>query len=215
MPTSHRILKLQGAQKHNDNAKEEVVQKQALTKGSFCEFEEKKRHHVGKIVESEHVGSGNVRYTVQDPEGKSFKIAAKQIAFSCSAPANDKAAEKMLADFDAAMAASPKELRSALDVDAETLELAWEAAAEDPDHPLTAKSFIDLVHSRSPKSALETYQSWRLLCTDMSHVFFKALKDSGRVVSFKAKAASAVEAAKVTFCGKTENDDFSEDFCLV
>ena len=95
------------------------------------------------------------------------------------------------------------------------LELAWEAAAEDPDHPLTAKSFIDLVHSRSPKSALETYQSWRLLCTDMSHVFFKALKDSGRVVSFKAKAASAVEAAKVTFCGKTENEDFSEDFCLV
>ena len=65
MPTSHRILKLQGAQKHNDNAKEEVVQKQALTKGSFCEFEEKKRHHVGKIVESEHVGSGNVRYTVR------------------------------------------------------------------------------------------------------------------------------------------------------
>ena len=43
----------------------------------------------------------------------------------------------------------------------------------------------------------------------------KALKDSGRVVSFKAKAASAVEAAKVTFCGKTENEDFSEDFCLV
>ena len=61
---------------------------------------------------------------------------------------------------------------------AETLELAWEAAAEDPDHPLTAKSFIDLVHSRSPKSALETYQSWRLLCTDMSHVFFKALKEA-------------------------------------
>ena len=51
-------------------------------------------------MESEHVGSGNVRYTVS-PEA-SFKIAAKQIA-GYPAPASGKAAEKMLADFDAAM----------------------------------------------------------------------------------------------------------------
>ena len=205
-----------GAQKHDDNgAKAEVEQKHALAKGTICEFEEKKRVHVGKITASEHKSNGGVRYTVEEAGGKSFSVADKQVNFAVAAPAADGKAEKMLADFEVAMAASVTDLSKALDVDPETLELTWETAAEDDahDHSLTAKSFIDLVHSRAPTSALETYRAWRLLCSDLAHVFFKSVKNHGRVESFKAKAVEAVDAAKITFCNKDEHSD--DDFCFV
>jgi hypothetical protein len=48
---------------------DEVVQQQAFCVGSFVEFEEKKRSHVGKIDAVEHKSSGGARYTV-DSEGK-------------------------------------------------------------------------------------------------------------------------------------------------
>ncbi len=49
---------------------DEVVQQQAFSVGSFVEFEEKKRSHVGKIDAVEHKSSGGARYTVIDSEGK-------------------------------------------------------------------------------------------------------------------------------------------------
>ena len=192
-----------------------MEQKHALAKGWICEFEEKKRTHVGKITASEHKSNGGVRYTVLEAGGKSFSIADKQVNFAVAAPAADGKAEKMLADFEVASKASITDLSKALEVDPETLELTWETAAEDDthDHSLTAKSFIDLVHSRAPTSALETYHAWRLLSSDLAHIFFKSVKNNGRVESFKAKAADAVDAAKVTFCNKDEHAN--EEFCFV
>jgi hypothetical protein len=49
---------------------DEVVQQQSFAVGSFVEFEEKKRSHVGKIDAVEHKSSGGARYAVIDSEGK-------------------------------------------------------------------------------------------------------------------------------------------------
>ena len=61
------VCALQG-KKGSDS--DEVVQQQAFSVGSFVEFEEKKRSHVGKIDAVEHKSSGGARYTVIDSEGK-------------------------------------------------------------------------------------------------------------------------------------------------
>ena len=42
-------------------------------------------------------------------------------------------------------------------------------------------------------------------------MFFKDIKDHGRISSFKAKARKAVDAAKQTFCNTHEKSDL----CLV
>lgn len=41
---------------------DEVVQQQAFASGSFVEFVEKKRNHIGKIESVEHKSSGGARY---------------------------------------------------------------------------------------------------------------------------------------------------------
>ena len=45
-----------------DGAGDEVVQQQAFAAGSFVEFVEKKRTHIGKIDGVEHKSSGGARY---------------------------------------------------------------------------------------------------------------------------------------------------------
>jgi len=62
------VCALQG--KKGTDSDEVVVQQQAFSVGSFVEFEEKKRSHVGKIDAVEHKSSGGARYTVVDSEGK-------------------------------------------------------------------------------------------------------------------------------------------------
>ena len=44
------------------DAGDEVVQQQAFAVGSFVEFVEKKRTHIGKIDSVEHKSSGGARY---------------------------------------------------------------------------------------------------------------------------------------------------------
>ena len=41
---------------------DDVVQQQAFASGSFIEFVEKKRNHIGKIESVEHKSSGGARY---------------------------------------------------------------------------------------------------------------------------------------------------------
>ena len=56
------------------------------------------------------------------------------------------------------------------------------------------------------------YMAWKLLRGDMSHVFFKDMKQNGRILSFKAKARKAVDNAKTAFCANHEDD---VEFCFV
>lgn len=186
--------------------KDDVVQQRAFAVGTFVEFHEKKRVHVGKITSAEHKSNGGARYSV-DSEGKHYSIADKAIDYAIPCPTSPAQANKLFHEFEEAQHASDKEIQSKLDISPELLEMAWEEAEEDESHTLTPNSLVELVHSHAA-SAIEKYMAWKLLKSDMAHVFFKDLKDHGRIVAFRAKTRKAVDAAKETFCKNHQDDDF-------
>jgi len=195
---------------------DDIPQQQAFADGTILEFSEKSRVHVGRIISTEHKSNGGARYEIMDHDGKKFSIADKAVSYAVSAPNNEPAAVRLFDAFYSAHEESESELRTDLDISPEMLELAWEEAASDDtfeDHVLTPKALIDLVHSKAA-SAVDAYKAWRLLKTDIAHVFFKEMKEKGRVVGFKAKPLKAVEAAKTTFC-RSEHAADDLDFCLV
>jgi len=207
----------------HEGSSDSPPQQQAFAVGTFVEFVEKSREHIGKITKVEHKSSGGARYQVVDNDGKTFGIADKAVSFAINAPNSPGACEKLYSDFLSAHDASVETLQSKLDISPEILEIAWEeTASEDEeaadgggsssssDHMITPSGLIDLVHSHTA-SAIEKYMAWKILRTDMAHVFFKEIKEKGRVVSFKAKARKAVDAAKQAFC----NDHQDSDMCLV
>lgn len=183
---------------------------QAFPVGTFVEFEEKKRTHIGKIDSVEHKSSGGTRYSVIDSEGKQYGIPDKAILFSMPCPNSPGKADKLFQDFCRAQDAPADTLQEELDISPALLEMAWEEATEDENHLVTAASLIESVQGHAA-SAMETYLAWKLLKTEMAHVFFKEIKDHGRVVAFKAKTKKSVEAAKESFC-KSHSDN---EICFV
>ena len=188
---------------------DDVVQQHAFSAGTFVEFQEKKRSHLGKITGVEHKGNGGARYTVTDSEGKNYGIADKQVLYSMPCPTSPGQAAKLYSEFCRCQDAPLSSIEDQLEVTSDLLEMAWEEVADDEenkDHTLTSDSFITLVHSHVA-SAMEKYLAWKLLKSDMSHVFFKEIKENGRVVAFKAKTRKAVDAAKETFCRTHEDSE--------
>lgn len=202
-----------GSKKDSDD--DGVVQASIFPVGTFVEFEEKSRVHAGKIAQTEQKSNGGARYVVIDSEGHHFNIADKEIHFAIHPPNAPKAAEQLFDQFCLAQQASEDAIQKELEISSELLQLAWEEALENAESDegadtLTPGKLIELVHSHAA-SAIEKYKAWRFLQSDLSHVFFKDIKDHGRVSSFKAKARKAVDAAKQTFCNNHENSDL----CLV
>jgi hypothetical protein len=109
---------------------------------------------------------------------------------------------------------SSLELRKALDVDPDMVELAWEEANADAHNSAwTPDDFIALIHSRPALDPAETYRMWIFLSLGLGQVFFKGMADHGRITTFKARAAAAVDAAKATFCSEHQKDE--PEFCFV
>jgi len=183
------------------------VQQPAYTPGTLVEFSEKKRVHTGKILSAANKSNGGSRYEVEDHDGHKFSIADKAVNYAMPFSPNDEKKIKQLFDeFAAALEEPEMELRSDLEISPELLEMAWEETLEDNAHELTPKSLVDLVHSH-PASAIEAYKAWRLMRTDMAHIFFREVKEHGRVVTFKAKDKKAVDAAKIAFCRSPDHAD--------
>jgi hypothetical protein len=198
-----------------ESSDHDVALQKTFSKGTLVEFSEKNKEHVGKIIHVEHKTNGSARYEIEDPVGKIYSIAEKAITYAMAIPPNDeKKIQQLFAEFGSAHEKSQLELLNDLDMSTELFEMAWEEALiqGEENHELTAKSLMELIHSRSA-SAIESYKAWKLFKTDLGHVFFKDIKDHGRVVSFKARAAKAVEAAKQTFC--MNPDHFNDDLCFV
>jgi hypothetical protein len=196
---------------HSSKTKEgdEVVQQKAFPVGMFVEFEEKTRTHVGKIDAVEHKSSGGARYDVIDSEGNKHSIADKAILYAMPCPSSPAQASKLFDDFCKAQDTPLLSLQEELEITPELLEMAWEEAAEEDefdDNLLTPDALIQLIHSHAA-SAMEKYLAWQLLKTDVAHVFFKEIKDHGRVVAFKAKTRKAVEAAKAAFCQSHQDNE--------
>jgi hypothetical protein len=194
-------------------ASEKQNEQPALIEGTLVEFAEKKRNHVGKILHIERKSNGSVRYDVEEhPSMKHYSIADKEVSYSIPSPSSPKQAQKLLEQLEHAQAVSEMELRNEIDISPELLEMAWEeiVADEEAGGLMTSKSLIELVHSH-PASPIENYMAWRLLKAEVGHVFFKELKENGRVTSFKPKPAKSVEAAKANFCLHHEEE---RDFCF-
>lgn len=193
---------------------DDVVQQKSFSVGTFVEFQEKKRIHVGKIETVELKSNGGARYEVVDSEGRKFGIPDKDVLYAMPCPSTPGKADKLFDEFCQAQDAPAVSLQEQLDISPDLLQMAWEEVAADDDadsdHLMTADSLIDLVHSHAA-SSMERYLAWKLLKTDMAHVFFKEIKDRGRVVAFKAKPGKSVEAAKQVFC-KTHEDS---EICFV
>jgi len=190
------------------------VQQQAFAAGSFVEFTEKKRIHIGKIDMVEHKTSGGARYQVIDSGGKKFNVPDKDIRYSMMCPNSPGQANKLYDEFCAVQESPLSSIQQAASIDISTdlLEMAWEEAAEEGEsHLLTPASFIELVHAHAG-SSMEKYLAWKFLQSEQSHIFFKEIKSNGRVVSFKAKTRKAVDAAKEMFC-RTHQDE--NEICFV
>ena len=63
-----------------------MVQQQAIASGSFVEFCEKKRIHIGKIETVEHKASGGARYTVIDSSDHKYNIPDKDVRYAMPCP---------------------------------------------------------------------------------------------------------------------------------
>jgi len=125
-------------------------------------------------------------------------------------------AEKLYTDFCKAQDSPIKSIQDAIDVSPELLQMAWEEAAgeaeeESSSRNLTAGTFIELIHAHAA-SAMEKYLAWKYLQSEQAHIFFKEIKDRGRVVSFKAKTRKAVDNAKDVFCRSHQDDN---EICFV
>lgn len=191
------------------STEEAPPQQQAFSVGTFVEFQEKKRTHIGKIETVEHKSSGGARYKIVDSEGKAFDVADKAVTYAMPCPNAPGPAQKLFEQFVRAQDAPLDTLQQELEMTAELLEMAWEETAADEEnesHELTAASLIELVQGHAA-SAMEKYLAWQLLKTDMAHVFFKEIKDHGRVVAFKAKTHKAVQAAKEAFCQNHQDSE--------
>mmetsp|Transcript_17988 Transcript_17988/g.34043 ORF Transcript_17988/g.34043 Transcript_17988/m.34043 type:complete len:237 (-) Transcript_17988:498-1208(-) len=197
------------------NSGDDVAQKQALPIGALVEFEEKGRVHIGKVIEVMPKSNGANRYDILDHEGLKFKnVGEKEINFATPVQKSASAEQKLMADLVKTQEESTDMLLKDLGVSTDLLEMAWmEAASEGTEsNELTPDSFFSMIHSKAA-SMSEKYKAWRLLKTDLARVFFKDLKQNGRVVAFKAKAEDTVEAAKRTFCSSDQNQ--SVEFCFV
>jgi len=193
--------------------KADVMQQKSYVTGTLVEFTEKKRVHMAEIINIEHKSNGGARYEVVDHDGHKFQIADKAVNYAIPiSPSDAKNIKKIFDEFSAALEEPEAELRKDLDISPELLEMAWEEALEEESHELTPNSLIELVHSHDA-TAIEAYKAWRLMSCGVSHVFFKEMKDHGRVVAFKAKSKKVVEAAKVTFCRSPDHAD--DEFCWV
>jgi hypothetical protein len=193
----------------------------AFSIGSFVEFEEKKRTHVGKIVESvQHKGSSSPRYQIVDSEGQQWHdVADKAVLYNMAAPNSPGPAQQLFTEFCRAQNIPLDSLQEQLDITPSLLEMAWDEAVQNDDSTdtdrqhlvMTSSSLIEVVQGH-PASAMEKYLAWKLLQTEMAHVFFREIKDHGRVVAFKAKTRKAVAASRAAFC-QDHHDD--HEICFV
>lgn len=219
IPSAAKLSTTSSLHSKKGDAGDDVVQQQAFAAGSFVEFVEKKRSHIGKIGAVEHKSSGGARYQVIDSEGKKFSIPDKDVLYAMPCPNSPGQATKLYEEFCEAQDTPLLYIQDKIDVTFDLLEMAWEEAAAEEDnegsssstHSLTPASFIELVHAHAA-SSMEKYLAWKYLQTDVSHVFFKDIKRDGRVVSFKAKTRKAVDDAKDAFCRTHEDNN---EICFV
>mmetsp|Transcript_9093 Transcript_9093/g.27237 ORF Transcript_9093/g.27237 Transcript_9093/m.27237 type:complete len:226 (-) Transcript_9093:71-748(-) len=183
------------------------VEINALGKGSIVEFVHNKHTTLGVVTDHMVKSKGGLRYEITTADEKvHVGVAPRDIHFSAPPLKGDKGDKpplKRLPEFEHVLQTSATNL-----IDPETLEISWEIAAEE-DKVLRTKDISKLTDMGS--SPVDIYRTFRVLSSELGHVFFKGAK--GEAAAFKARAKKTVEAAKQSLCNN-HSDEYGE-FCLV
>lgn len=172
--------------------------------GSIVEFDDGKhdRAILGVVASAEAKAKGGSTYTILDANSVSHSIKGKQIhcAFSPDPKLKKTEPEVLLKPFEAV-----KEMEvTALGVAPDDLELAWEFLTEEDKDSWSARTILQAIDDKLCRSPVEQYQAFRLLTSDLGHVFFKTLSGG----FYKLKNAKAVRASKEQWCRAHEEVEF-------
>jgi hypothetical protein len=176
--------------------------------GSVVEFDDGKhdRSLLGIVTSAEAKAKGGARYSVIDANSVTHSVPGKGIHCSFSA---DK---KMKDGVDPNVLLEPFEKIQALPstnlgVEPDILELAWEMLKDEDKSSWSAKTILRSIDDSMCRSPVEQYRAFRLLTSDLGHIFFKSLSDN----MFKPKNDKAVKASKENWC--RSHDEL--DYCLL
>jgi len=192
-----------------DAAPEERPEVQIST-NSIVEFNDAKHGSgqqpavLGLVKGVEYKAKGGARIQIMDASSAMHTVPEKDIHINLGSY-KGKLVEpaEILAEYAAVMELEP----SALGVEPELLEMAWELASETEKKSYSPKFLMSLVDENFLKSQLDAYKAFRLLTSDMGRIFFKSLNGN----EYKAKAVKAVKASKENWCRSAEE----EEWCFV
>jgi len=176
--------------------------------GAIVEFDDGKhdRSVLGIVSSAEAKAKGGARYTVVDSNSVLHSVPGKSIHCSFSPDAKIKKGDPavQLEAFEKVHELAPTDLG----VEAEDLELAWEFFSEEEEKTeWSARAILQAIDETLCRSSIEKYKAFRLLNSDLGHIFFKTLS-GGR---YKLKSPKAVQASKENWC--RAHDEL--DYCLV
>lgn len=185
----------------------------ALSDGSICEFEDGKgRAQVGLVRSSKASGAKGFVYELVDAEEHVHTIATKAIhvAFAPNLKIKTTKPAEILKEFVAVARAKPADLG----IDASLLGLAWEMCAEEDVPSHSTASIFNKIDPSLMESSVAQYKAYRLLASDIGHLFFKVLHSTDHAHrEYKARTADAVATTKKAWCDSL-GDKSSEEFCF-
>ena len=187
----------------DSDVESDVPQVQLETVGSIVDFGDQ----LGIITEAEAKAKGGARYSVVTADEVVHSVKGNAIKCTFSPDKSMKSwkevgAEAVLAPFEQVHSLAPEKMG----IEPEDLELAWEFLSEEESNEFSARSIVKAIDEKLCKSSVDAYRAFRLLSSDLGHVFFKSLSGA----KFKLKAAKAVQASKDAYCRQHD-----VEFCFV
>jgi hypothetical protein len=159
---------------------------------------------LGLVQGAEYKAKGGARIMITDASGGTHTVKESAIHINLGVY-KGKLVEPsdILEEYSAVMTKEP----TALGVDVDDLELAWELCAEADKPNFSAKNILSLVDDGFFKSKLDAYRAFRLLTSDLGKVFFKTVSGD----AFKPKNPKSVQASKDQWC----REQTELDWCFV
>jgi hypothetical protein len=199
----------------NKVAEKDVV---LLTEGMICEFEDcHGRPVLGFVQSAKPSGQKGAVYQIVDAEEYVHTVPAKAISITFPPDTKSKATKpsEILKHFIAITECKPTELG----VDVGLLDLAWEMCAEEDVPSHTSGAIFEEIDEKLVQGSLQRYKAYRLLASDIGHIFFKVLHAHDHEHrEYKAKTADSVAKSKELWCKAVEAlgemGASSEEFCF-
>mmetsp|Transcript_6696 Transcript_6696/g.23988 ORF Transcript_6696/g.23988 Transcript_6696/m.23988 type:complete len:248 (-) Transcript_6696:43-786(-) len=184
-----------------------------LPNDSIVEFEYKSKILMGIVSDYSKKSKGGVMYDVLTSDDQLHPgVSPRAIIFSTPPLVPQKGIvtdpRRRLAQYEAVRRLKPEQLG-----DPALLELCWELAADEEAREFSVDDMTLLMDEEA--EPLQRYRTFRILTSELGRVFFTTLTHgSSHVVSFKARAAKTVQAAKRALCDLHDDDGAFAAICL-